>query len=280
MQFECFMGKCITDVHWFVVVQCYTWRFMSLHFVHHLLLQWFITSNLVWLSARSGCCFPSYLHLTLTVFHQLIIPLRYLTIKFGISLFSPYSASFAPSPPRSISSSIPIWWYSSIIIICLRAIFWLLWYHHGRFGCFAVAVFTFQLSVRVTCLWSRQYSILDWFIRPLTFILQFHRACWRSTLLSLIFKSFHLLSVSKPRAAISLFDRRCSLRIYLSFPYSVISLSPTSGCFWLFFSFILFGRCSFHFLSLVWFSPCKFVAWFSLRHLLYPMNWFQVIFNV
>jgi len=78
---------------------------------------------IVWLSARSGCCFPSYLHLTLTVFHQLIIPLRYLTINFGISLFSPYSASFAPSPLQGPSNFIHF--QSGVdhqsLLFCLRA---------------------------------------------------------------------------------------------------------------------------------------------------------------
>jgi hypothetical protein len=82
---------------------------------------------------------------------------------------------FAPSPPRSISSSIPIRWFHQSLLFCLRAIFWLLWFHYGRFlGAVAVAVLLhFQRSVRVVCLWSRQYSILDWFIRPLTFILHY-----------------------------------------------------------------------------------------------------------
>jgi len=157
-----FLGKYITDVHWFVVVQCYTWRFMSYTSSIICCCNGLSLPNLAWLSARSGCCFSSYLHLTLTVFHQLIIPLRYLTIKFGISLFSPYSASSAPSLQGPSLHSIPIWWCSSIIIILSSG---------NYFGCSGIIMvgfwvlrwlfLHFQFSVRVVCLWSRQYSILD-----------------------------------------------------------------------------------------------------------------------
>jgi len=198
-----FLGKYITDVHWFVVVQCYTWRFMSYTSSIICCCNGLSLPNLAWLSARSGCCFSSYLHLTLTVFHQLIIPLRYLTIKFGISLFSPYSASSAPSLQGPSLHSIPIWWCSSIIIILssgnILAALVSSWSVFGCCGgCFYISNFLFASYAYDRA--NTPSSI--WFIRPLTFILQlFHRACWRSTLFSLIFKSFHLLSVSKPRAA-------------------------------------------------------------------------------
>jgi len=109
--------------------------FYVLHFVHHLLLQWFIASKLSMVVRSFRLLFSSYLHLTLTVFHQLIIPLRYLTIKFGISLFSPHSASSAPSPLQGpFLPPFPIWWFHQSLLFCLRAIFWLLWFH-GWFGC-------------------------------------------------------------------------------------------------------------------------------------------------
>lgn len=81
--------------------------------------------KLAWLSARSGCCFSSYLHLTLTVFHQLIIPLRYLTIKFRNQSLFPLLcivravSSQGPSLLHPYSNLV----VSSIIIICLRAMF-------------------------------------------------------------------------------------------------------------------------------------------------------------
>jgi len=56
-----------------------------------------------------------------------------------------------------------IWFHHQSLLFCLRAIFWLLWVITWCLVLGAsVAVFLhFQFSVRVVCLWSRQYSILD-----------------------------------------------------------------------------------------------------------------------
>jgi len=138
--------------------------FYVLHFVHHLLLQWFIASKLSMVVRSFRLLFSSYLHLTLTVFHQLIIPLRYLTIKIrNQSLFPLLCIVRAVSSKVHLLHPIPIWWYSSIIIILSSGN-----YYFGCSGIIMVGLAAlwwlflhFQFSVRVVCLWSRQYSILD-----------------------------------------------------------------------------------------------------------------------
>jgi len=178
------MGKCITDVHWFVVVQCYTWRFIC-YTSSIICCCNGLSLPIVWLSARSGCCFPSYLHLTLSVFHQLIIPLRYLTINFGISLFSPYSASFAPSPLQGPSNFIHF--QSGVdhqsLLFCLRAYILAALVHiMVGYGCLLRWLFFTFPILFASCLWSRQYSILDLIHSSIDiYFTLFHRACWRST---------------------------------------------------------------------------------------------------
>jgi len=135
--------------------------------------------KLAWLSARSGCCFSSYLHLTLTVFHQLIIPLRYLTIKFRNQSLFPLLcivravSSQGPSLHHPYSNLV----VSSIIIICLRAMFlaalvssWsVLWVACLRWLFFYISNFLFASYAYDRA--NTPSSI--WFIRPLTFILHY-----------------------------------------------------------------------------------------------------------
>lgn len=172
-----FMGKCITDVHWFVVVQCYTWRFIC-YTSSIICCCNGLSLPIVWLSARSGCCFPSYLHLTLSVFHQLIIPLRYLTIKFrNQSLFPLLCIVRAVSSPRSIYLHHPFsnLVVSSIIIILSSGIYFgCSGSHHGRFmgACCGGCFLHFQFCSRHAYDRANTPSSI-WFIRPLTFILHY-----------------------------------------------------------------------------------------------------------
>jgi len=157
--------------------------FYVLHFVHHLLLQWFIASKLAWVVRSFRLLFSSYLHLTLTVFHQLIIPLRYLTIKIRNQSLFPLLCIVRAVSPRSISSSIPNLVVSSIIIICLRQYFgcsgfimiWFGWFLRWLF-------FTFPTFC------SRRMPMIAPILHPRLihssidiYFTLFHRACWRST---------------------------------------------------------------------------------------------------
>jgi len=197
--------------------------FYVLHFVHHLLLQWFIASKLSMVVRSFRLLFSSYLHLTLTVFHQLIIPLRYLTIKIRNQSLFPLLCIVRAVSPRSISHPSPIWWFHQSLLFCLRAIFWLLWFHHDLvWVLFAVAVFYISNFLFASYAYDRANtpSSIDSFVHWHLFyiisssLLAFNIYHWSSNR----FIYCRCLSLA---LLFSLFDQRCSLRIYLSFPYSV-----------------------------------------------------------
>jgi len=149
------------------------------------------------------------------------------TFNFEISLFSPYSASSAPSPlvHLSIISVIFISLFGSIHHLFGAALgIYHLWFVGGWSGGLAgLNYIACSDRIRRLCIPLR-YSILDYISNISSIDIYYNRACRGSTIsfifgYNLQYSILQLLSVSKPRAAYFV----CSFTF-------ILSLSSTAVC--------------------------------------------------